>query len=161
MAYHTKIKNKILGISIGITYLCFGIIKFFPNVSPAEELAENTISMLTFGLIPDQISLLVLASWETLVGIFIILNWQKKIVLNLAIIHILFTFSPLFLFSEQIFDFKTLSVTLLGQYIFKNIIILSSLIVLRIEAIKQSSVSSKKGIRVQISNNQLHLANKN
>ncbi len=148
MANPDKIKNKLLSISIGITYIVFGVLKFFPNVSPAEELAESTISLLTFELIPNQISIVLLAFWETMIGIFLILNSSIKIILNLAIIHILLTFSPLFFFPEDIFDFNTPTFSLLGQYIFKNIIILSCLTVLRLEAEQRSKISKEKKLRL-------------
>lgn len=148
MAYPDKIKNKLLSISIGITYVVFGFLKFFPNVSPAEQLAENTISLLTFDLIPNQISILLLAFWETTIGIFLILNSSAKIILNLAILHILLTFSPILLFPEQVFDLSAPTFTLLGQYIFKNIIILSCLTVLRLEAKQSSKRSIVKNLNI-------------
>jgi uncharacterized membrane protein YphA (DoxX/SURF4 family) len=62
----------ILRISIGIIYLWFGILKFFPGVSPAESLARDTIHLLTFKLLDDKIALLLLAIWETAAGILLI-----------------------------------------------------------------------------------------
>ena len=40
-----------LRLSIASIYLIFGGLKFLPNYSPAESLAGETISMITFGLI--------------------------------------------------------------------------------------------------------------
>lgn len=42
---------SLLRISIGIVYLWFGVFKFFQGLSPAEQLAMQTIHKLTFGLI--------------------------------------------------------------------------------------------------------------
>jgi uncharacterized membrane protein YkgB len=36
-----------LRISLGIVFFWFGFLKFFPNVSPAESLATDTINVLT------------------------------------------------------------------------------------------------------------------
>jgi uncharacterized membrane protein YphA (DoxX/SURF4 family) len=131
MAFIRLIKNNhILAITIGIVYLWFGILKFFPLQSPAENLAKNTIDLLTLGIIPANISIILLAIWETLIGIFLILNIKRKKVLILAFAHILLTFLPLFLFSEDSFSLTPFSFTLLGQYIFKNIIIIGALITL-------------------------------
>jgi hypothetical protein len=47
---------ELLRISLGIVFLWFGVLKFFPNVSPAQELATRTIGVLTGGLIPDSVS---------------------------------------------------------------------------------------------------------
>lgn len=59
----------LLRISLGIVFLWFGALKFLPGVSPAQELATRTISVLTLGHIPPSVSLGVLATWECLIGI--------------------------------------------------------------------------------------------
>jgi len=51
----------LLSITIGIVYLWFGALKFFPHLSPAEDLAKNTINLLSFQLIPPNISIVLLA----------------------------------------------------------------------------------------------------
>lgn len=53
-----KIKTNILRISIGVVYLIFGFIKFIPHLSPAEDLASETINVLTLGILPLQIGLI-------------------------------------------------------------------------------------------------------
>lgn len=121
--------NHILAICVGIVYIWFGLLKFFPNHSPAESLAKNTVDIITFGSIPPNISILLLASWETLVGILLIFNIRRQVGLILAFAHILPTFLPLFLFSQDSFT-SPFSFTLLGQYIFKNIIIIGALVTL-------------------------------
>lgn len=128
-----KIKYNILRISIGAVYLIFGFIKFIPHFSPAEDLATNTISILTLGLLPTQFGLIILAFGETIIGLFLILNWKPRFFIYLAIVHIIFTFTPLFLLPQEIFGKDELVFTLAGQYIFKNIIILSALFSLKLE----------------------------
>ena len=123
-------KINLIACSIGIVYLWFGLLKFFPDVSPAEELAKNTINQLTFGLIPSDISYYTLAIWETLVGVLLILGIFKRIAIVLALIHMVFTFTPLFLFPEVSFSNLPFSFTIVGQYIVKNIIIVSALLLL-------------------------------
>jgi uncharacterized membrane protein YphA (DoxX/SURF4 family) len=62
----------LLRISMGIVYLWFGALKFFNGVSPAEQLAMQTIHKLTFGLINDHTNLILLAVWETAIGLLLI-----------------------------------------------------------------------------------------
>lgn len=120
-------RNSFLTISIGMVYLWFGILKFFPNLSPAEGLAKSTVHALSFGLIPDNISIILLAIWETLVGMALIFNiWRKRAVI-LALVHMFFTFMPLLFFPEQVFSDGPFYLTLLGQYIVKNLVIISAL----------------------------------
>lgn len=130
MTTKKKIKKNLLAISIGIVYIWFGSLKFVPNLSPAESLAKDTINELTFGLIPPDESIVLLAIWETGVGIMLILNIFKPLIFRLAILHIICTFTPLLFFPEQIFINGPFGLTLLGQYITKNIIIFSVLLYL-------------------------------
>lgn len=51
------------------------------------------------------------------------------------------TFTPLVFFPELIFNENLLTLTLLGQYIIKNLIILGALGVLWIEVIQEASAS--------------------
>ena len=62
----------LLRVSVGIVFLWFGVLKFFPNLSPAQDLATHTISVLTFGIVPPNISLPVLAAWEVVIGLGLI-----------------------------------------------------------------------------------------
>jgi len=124
------VNNHILAISIGLVYLWFGGLKFFPQISPAEELAKNTINSLTFNLVPVSVSIFLLALWETLVGLLLIVNIYRKPIIVFALIHMVLTFTPLFLSPKQSFVCPPFGFTLLGQYIFKNVIIVGALITL-------------------------------
>ena len=141
-----KLKNRILRTSIGMIYFVFGILKFFPALSPAEELAKNTIHVLTFGILPSNLALTLLALIETGIGILLLTNWQKSATLNIAIAHIILTFSPFFIFPDLIFGNGEFALTLVGQYIFKNFIILSALVNLKIDFLPTSKLTLKKQI---------------
>lgn len=124
------IKKNMMPIAIGIVYLWFGALKFFPNISPAEDLAKTTIHELTFGLIPSETTILLLAFWEISIGILLILNVYKSTIYWAAIIHITLTFTPWLFFPSEVFQNNYFQLTLLGQYIAKNIVILAALAVL-------------------------------
>ncbi len=131
LTYRTKMSRlSIIPVSIGLVYLWFGALKFFTGLSPAEQLAKDTIDRLTIGLIQPDVSIILLALWETSIGILLILNLYYRFALNIAVIHILFTFSPFFFFPELLWTDAPFGLTLLGQYIVKNIIILGVLLVL-------------------------------
>lgn len=120
----------ILRISIGIIYLWFGALKFFPGVSPAQDLAIETIHLLTFKLIRPELSLLLLAIWETVVGVMMIIGLYTKLAVRILLVHMFCTFTPLFLLSNLSFTSFPLALTLVGQYIIKNIVIVSALFVI-------------------------------
>ncbi len=124
---HSK-RTILLSGSIGIVYLWFGGLKFFSGLSPAEQLATDTISELTFGLINHQISLILLAIWETAVGILFLINYRKKWLFSLTLIHMVCTFTPFLFFPGQSITYAPLGLSLIGQYIIKNLVIISALI---------------------------------
>lgn len=120
----------LLRISIGIIFLWFGALKYFEGMSPAEDLAIKTISTLSFNLIPTKIIIYGLATWEVLIGIGLLFNLFMRETLLLLYLQMLGTFSPIFLFPGEVFHIFPISLTLEGQYIVKNIVIISAGIVL-------------------------------
>ena len=77
--------------ALGVVYLWFGILKFFPGLSPAEELAGTTIERLTLGILDPAMGVFLLAIW--VVGM-------------------------------------PFGLTLVGQYIFKNLVFLGVMVIL-------------------------------
>src|SRR5512133_999774 len=74
----------LLRLSIGIVMFWFGFLKYFEGLSPAEDLAINTIKVITFGLIPDKGILYGLATLESLIGIGLIFKiFMRQILLLL------------------------------------------------------------------------------
>lgn len=124
-------QNKtILSSTIGLVYIWFGSLKFFPGTSPAEELAKNTIRQLTLGVVTDQTAVTLLALLEVGVGLFLLMGFFRKQAVVLALLHMVCTFTPLFFFPNDSFSQAPLVPTLLGQYIGKNIIIMGALVTL-------------------------------
>ena len=117
-------------IGIGIVYLWFGALKFFPGVSPAETIALDTISELSFGLITPDLSIILLAVWETAIGVLLITGIFNRTALYLAVIHMVLKFTPFLFFPELTFTDAPFGLTLLGQYIVKNIVFLAILVFL-------------------------------
>lgn len=121
---------SLLRISIGIIYIWFGALKFFHGYSPAEDLAINTIQKLTFGLLSSEFMILALATWECMLGIILVSGKFLKPVLVLLLVHMICTFTPLVFFPSVSFKIAPYGFTLVGQYIMKNIIIISAAVVL-------------------------------
>src|SRR5436190_18462679 len=90
--------------ALGVVFLWFGVLKFFPNLSPAETLAARTIERLTFGAVQPAVSLPVLAAWESLIGIGLILNRWMRLILLLLAVQMVGTFTPLLLFQSETFS---------------------------------------------------------
>ncbi|MCB0646909.1 MAG: hypothetical protein KDC49_09605 [Saprospiraceae bacterium] len=122
----TSLKSIVRAISFSlfIIYFWFGIQKFFPHVSPAEEIAGNTIQVLTFGFLSFKTGLMILAVWEVGIAFFILCCPTNRIVMGLTILHLIFTFTPFLFFPSLTLGDATGSLTLLGQYIVKNLLLI-------------------------------------
>ena len=120
----------LMRLSIGIIFLWFGGVKYFTGFSPAEEIATRTIQTLTFGLFSQQTILYGLATWEVLIGIGLIFNIFLRETLLLLYLQMIGTFMPVFLFPGEVFARFPFSLTMEGQYIIKNLVLLSAGIVL-------------------------------
>lgn len=120
----------LLRISMGIVFVWFGVLKFFPGVSAAQDLAIRTIEMLTFGLVPEVLIINGLALWEVLIGVGLIWGKYMKATLLLLFLQMIGTFTPVFLFPSEVFNHIPFAPTLEGQYIIKNIVIISAAMVL-------------------------------
>jgi uncharacterized membrane protein YphA (DoxX/SURF4 family) len=115
-----------LRIGMGVVFLWFGALKFFPGLSPATDLAVRTISVLTFGLIPGSISLIMLATLETAIGVGFLTGRYMRLTLGLLVFQMAGTLMPLALFPGEAFMVFPYAPTLEGQYIIKNLVLVGA-----------------------------------
>ena len=120
----------LLRLALGVVFLWFGALKFAPGLSPAETLAGRTIEVLTFGLVPAAVAVPFLAAWEVAIGVGLLLGRWMRITLALLFVQMLGTITPLFLFPAETWQVFPFAPTLEGQYIIKNIVLVSAAIVL-------------------------------
>ena len=109
----------------GYIYLHFGLLKFFPDLSPAELLAEQTIWKLSLGIIEPALALRLLAIFECLIGIGLLFKIKLKLIFAAINFHLIFTFAPLVIFPELTFKFFPFAPNLEGQFILKNLALLA------------------------------------
>jgi uncharacterized membrane protein YphA (DoxX/SURF4 family) len=124
-----RIGIPVLRIGLGIVFLWFGFLKFFPGLSPAQDLAERTIHDLTFGIVGPAVSLPVLAAWESLIGIGLIAGRFLRAMLFLLAVQMIGTFLPLIFYPSETFTQFPYAPTLEGQYIIKNLVLIGAAIV--------------------------------
>ncbi|WP_241191206.1 DoxX family membrane protein [Deinococcus psychrotolerans] len=116
----------LLRISLGLVFFWFGVLKFFPGISVAQNLATHTISVLTFGLMPPAVSLPLLATWECAIGLGLLTGRFLRLTLLLLLAQMAGTFLPLLFFQRETFNVFPLVPTLEGQYIIKNLVLVSA-----------------------------------
>ncbi len=122
----TKNGIFLLRISLGVIFFWFGFLKFFPGLSPAQGLATKTIDVLSFGMIPPNVSIIILAAWESVIGIGLVSGKYLRTILFLLFTQMLGTITPVFLFPSEVFTQIPYAPTLEGQYIIKNLVLISA-----------------------------------
>jgi uncharacterized membrane protein YkgB len=116
-------------LALGLVFFWFGVIKFVPGWSPAADLATRTIERLTFGRVEPGVALPLLAAWECLIGIGLLTGRWLRLTLLLLFLQMPGTMMPLILFPEETFATFPYSPTVEGQYIIKNLVLVSAAIV--------------------------------
>ncbi len=119
----------VLRIGLGVVFFWFGVLKFFPGASAAEQLAAQTIQTLSGGAIGPSVSLPVLATWETLIGLGLLTARYLRATLLLLAVQMLGTLTPLVLSPAETFTVFPFAPTLEGQYIIKNVVLIGAAMV--------------------------------
>ena len=120
----------VLRICMGVVIFVFGFVKYFPGVSPAQDLVLAVNRILTFGLMPDKLSLILFATVESLLGLSLITGWGLRVTIYPLALWALAILSPLVLLTAQLFSGPHHALSLMGQYVFKDIILLASVLVI-------------------------------
>lgn len=115
-----------LRLSAGFVYFYFGFLKLFPDLSPAELLAGETLTRISWHWLDASAALFWLALMEVGIGLCFLFNFQLHRVFYVFLFHQLSTFIPLFILPELTFKIAPFAPTMEGQYIFKNLISLAA-----------------------------------
>jgi putative oxidoreductase len=121
---------EVLRVSIGVVFLAFGVLKFFPGVSPAQDLVEATTDVLTLGLIPGPVALVLVATLESIIGLCLITRRAMRAAIYLLAFQLIGILSPLVLLPARLFHGPHGAPTLEGQYVLKDIILVGAGLVL-------------------------------
>lgn len=120
----------IIRIGLGIVYLWFGALKLVPGLSPAEGLAGKTLAAMTFHLLPQAPLVVTLGVLECAIGIALLVGFRMRVVLMVFFIHMAGTFLPFLLFPGDAFNTLPYGLSLVGQYIIKNVVFIGGGLVL-------------------------------
>jgi uncharacterized membrane protein YkgB len=117
---------RLLRWSIGVVFVWFGALKLWPGLSPADEIATATSLELTFGLISADAARLGLAFLEITIGVGLLTARWLRLTLLLLFAQMAGTLTPLVIFPERIWTDFPFVLTLEGQYILKNGVLISA-----------------------------------
>jgi putative oxidoreductase len=116
----------ILRVVLGVVILAFGVLKFFPGVSPAEELSKMTTDKLSFGLAPSHVAIVIVAALETTIGLLLITGRFLRLAVYLLFGQLIGILAPLALFTDRLFAGPHNAPTIEGQYVVKDLIIVAA-----------------------------------
>jgi putative oxidoreductase len=120
----------LLRISMGLVVLGFGFLKYFPGVSPAQALVLHVNRVLTFGLMPDRVTLVLFATVESVLGLVLITGLGLRYLIYPLTVWAFAILSPVVLFPGELFSEPHHAPTLEGQYVLKDIILLAACLVI-------------------------------
>jgi uncharacterized membrane protein YkgB len=112
-------------VALGIIFFWFGALKLFPGMSPAEDLVRNSVPFVD----PIWFQPL-LAIWEMAIGVGLITGYFMRVTLLLLFLQMPGTLLPVFVTPAAVFTSFPFGLTLEGQYIVKNLALITAGIVL-------------------------------
>ncbi len=133
MQWLTRNSVPLVRISLGFVFLAFGLLKFFPGISPAEDIAIRTTEALTLGIVEGEAARLFVALMETAIGLSLLTGRYLRIGVALLGIAMVGVLSPLALFPGDLFSREFNAPTLEGQYVVKDIVLLTSALVVALK----------------------------
>ncbi|MDQ6747488.1 MAG: hypothetical protein M3010_05205, partial [Candidatus Dormibacteraeota bacterium] len=107
----------------GGIFLGFGVLKFFPGLSPAAALAERTFGILTFGLVRPAVARVLIAILECAIGLCFLTGKCLRVGVWLLGVQMLGALSPLLLFVGEMFSGPHHAPSLEGQYVIKDLVL--------------------------------------
>lgn len=134
ISFMDRVGLVFLRFAIGVIFIWFGALKTVGELSPAYDLVAATVYWLT-----PEIIVPLLGLWEIAIGLAFLFTPLTRVAIFLLALQMPGTFLPLVLLPEVCFTIFPVALTIEGQYIVKNLVIIGSALVIgsRIQALKK------------------------
>ena len=134
ISFMDRVGLVFLRFAIGVIFIWFGALKTVGELSPASDLVAATVYWLT-----PEIIVPLLGLWEIAIGLAFLFTPLTRVAIFLLALQMPGTFLPLVLLPEVCFTIFPVALTIEGQYIVKNLVIIGSALVIgsRIQALKK------------------------
>lgn len=116
---------KFARLAMGIVFIWFGALKMIGDLSPAYDLIAATIYWLT-----PEIIIPLLGLWEVAIGVAFLFPPTTRLALLLLLPQMPATFLPLVLLPAVTFTVVPWGLTLEGQYIVKNLVVIACALII-------------------------------
>lgn len=120
---------KALQISLAIIFIWFGFLKIL-GLSPVAELVKATVTWMPFFKTDEWVK--IIGGWEMIIGVCFLFKNTIRIAIALLAIQMVGTFLPLVVLPGITFQPGMIpyAPTIEGQYIIKNLLIISAALVI-------------------------------
>ncbi len=129
--FYSKFSNKmdkysivLMKIALAIVYIWFGALKIF-GLSPAGELVKQTAYWFE-----PEIFVPILGVFELMIGLGLLIKRFVPFAVILLLMHMIITLLPIFILKDVCFDEFPYCPTLVGQYVIKNLVLISGALVI-------------------------------
>ncbi len=126
-------ESLLLRLTLGIVFIWFGALKPL-DISPAHELIALSIHWF-----PGDVFVPVLGLLEVLIGVGLLIPKLLRLALAGMLLHLVCTFIPCLTVPELCFTSFPYGLTLVGQYIVKNLVFIAVGLILGIGLIRSSA----------------------
>ncbi len=114
----------LLRVAVGVVFIWFGALKLLPGASPATGLIVSTYPFL-----PERLFVSFVGCWEVVIALGFLTGRFLRVTVALMYLQMLGAMSPIALNPAVVFAQPPFVLTLEGQYIFKNLVLLAAAIV--------------------------------
>jgi uncharacterized membrane protein YkgB len=121
--YMDRLGVPVLRAALGIVFVWFGGLKVVGG-SPAADLVANTVYVL-----PPELFVPVLGVWEVLIGVCLLYRPLVRLGILLLFLQMPGTFLPMVLLPDVVYATFPHQLTVEGQYIVKNLVIIGAALV--------------------------------
>jgi uncharacterized membrane protein YkgB len=121
-----------LRIALSIVYIWFGALKVL-GISPAHDLVELTVFWFN-----SSVFVPILGTWEVLIGVGLLFRRLISFTIIVLLLHMICTLVPLFVVPNICFDAFPYRPSLVGQYIIKNLVLITGALVVGSKSVSKS-----------------------
>lgn len=114
---------KVLRYGLALLFIWFGALKPL-GLSPASGLIGEVVPFL-----PQDLAVLLIGLWEILIGLLFLYRPLIRVAVPLMALHILGTFATTMMAPDAVFVTPPFVLTLEGQYVVKNIVLVGAAMV--------------------------------
>lgn len=117
--------TRLLRLALGLVFIWFGALKLVPGLSPAESLVRDTVPYL-----PGSVFVPFLGLWEITIGVGFASGAFLRLTILLLFLQMFGAFAPIVVLPERVFTVFPYGLTMEGQYIIKNVVLIAAALVI-------------------------------